>query len=115
MPTRSPLSPTASHPNTNARPRSSLRSSSPARRPEPHCSKPELCWLVHYPLAGLPGHVLRLDPLVGGAQAGVEGGVWLPLEHLLDEGVVAVAARHAPGRSKVVFTVELDPGDLLHL
>src|ERR1039457_4095370 len=69
----------------------------------------------HHASAFFPVVVLLLDPRVGGGQALVQGRFWLPLEHFLDEGVVAVAAGDATGRVQVVMPFEFHARNLLHL
>jgi len=66
-------------------------------------------------LAGLARGVLGLDPRVGFRETLVQGRVRLPLEHLLDEGVVGIASGHAQRRVQLVGALELHAGDLFHL
>ena len=59
--------------------------------------------------------ILLFDPPVGGGEAFVQRGGWLPLEHLLDECVVAVAAHDPARRAQVVMPLELHAGDSFDL
>src|SRR3989442_4605399 len=68
----------------------------------------------HDPLAVLAAVVLIPDPLECLAQAAVERCVRFPLEDLLDETVVAVAAGDATRGGQIVTSSQRDAGDRLH-
>ena len=72
-------------------------------------------FLFYNPIACFTGFILGLDPIVSSFQSDIEGRIWLPSEHLLDERVVAVASRHSFGCAQVVVPVESHSGDFLHL
>lgn len=55
------------------------------------------------------------NPLVGGRETLIEGGVRLPLEHFFDEGVVGVATGHALRRVELVVAFEFYPGNFFDL
>ena len=57
--------------------------------------------------------ILLADPLISSRQTLVQWSVWFPVEHFLDESVVAVAASHAPGRVQVVMPLEFYTGNFL--
>mmetsp|Transcript_17233 Transcript_17233/g.50061 ORF Transcript_17233/g.50061 Transcript_17233/m.50061 type:complete len:245 (+) Transcript_17233:449-1183(+) len=58
--------------------------------------------LAHVRARGELALELALDPHVGALEPVLEGDAWAPAEHLLDEGVVRVAAAHALGPRDVL-------------
>src|SRR5579871_3878458 len=68
----------------------------------------------HASFAAFAREILIVDPLVGLLEAGAERGVRFPVEILLDESIVAVAAVHALRRAEVVIALQLDSRDAFH-
>ncbi len=62
----------------------------------------------------LAGHILVVNPGVGFFKAGAQGRIGLPIEILLDESVVAIAAVDALGSAEVVISFEFYAGDAFH-
>src|SRR5690348_15565720 len=60
------------------------------------------------------GNDLIVDPGVGLFHAVAELDLGCPVELLLDEGVVAVAAVYAFGSAEIVGPLEFDTGNVLH-
>ena len=67
----------------------------------------------HAGFGSLAGHVLVVNPGVGLLQPGSQGRIGFPIEILLDQRVVAVAAVDAFGSAQVVIPLQLDPSDAL--
>src|SRR5262249_38235628 len=88
----------------------------------PLCLRPGLApWPPGVPSTGpwSSGEPARLDelaadPLVGAGQALLETDDGLPVQHLAQAGVVAVAATHALRLAQVVLFLDLLAGDLRH-